>query len=897
MKRWLPIIILTLWMGLDQPARAQSASKPKSTKPASPPAAARPAKQPTAAPKSPAPRSAAPQPPAPKPPAPQASPAQDTRAATDPTDADNQFTLAYRLLQRGEKALATEAFEKFLKTHPTDRRIADTHYHLALLDRQAGRIKPALEHLKLVKDPLYVTPEAMDILHGQVLLEDGQSAPAVAILEKVDPKKIKDQEARASRDYLLGVGYANLNNAQAAVASFDRASEAESGVRAAALFQLGKLRASLNQTNAAIEALGAAAKASPEIAPSALSLAASLAYQQGQFDLAADQYQQIIRKHQSSDQFKPAIIGRLRALLAAGKTDALLAEHAAAVPLLAAQDRAEADYLQAAALVRMGKHKEASDAFDRFFAVSRKPDSLYGEALYLHAVCRYQLGHHDDVERLADAFVAQLPDHARLPELRFLHAQNAIKLGKNPAAIERLKSLMDHPNPDMASRAMLQRAALYEAIGRPAEATADYIIFSTRWPSHASAIDARRRAIDLAFSAANYPRVLEWSQSLLERTDLPAAQASAVRLKLALCHIKMADTQKAEAELDKILAGKPDETLQAMAKYYKGLLMAARISATPATATPGGTAFDPKQIKIVTDLLQGAMAGPLPASQKIEALHVVARLYRLSGQDAQALEIFQQLSAAKDPKTFDTPTALWIGQLWLQKGQADSALPWFTEVAGRAASTPAEQAEALLRMGQTHQLAARHAPAIACFQKSLSISSGFSEAARLGLAQCLRDSGKNEESLDQFDELVNVRSSRIAATALLESGMLQRKLAAVSTAAGDGAAAERRLTDARRRLNRVDILYNLTQLQPIPQRALIELALASSQAGQADLARQYLDKVIRQHAASPWAPVAEAERLALGGKEEAIAAMRKIEQATTDELIRAHVRQRMVEIK
>src|SRR5688500_8582551 len=146
--------------------------------------------------------------------------------------ADREFTFAARLLERGEHKLATEAFGEFVANFSDDPRVADAHYYLAVLARRAGDLDRAEAHLARVVAPKHVTDAALRVLRGQVKLERGKAAEAVAELEQVKADELTDDLSRATWSYLLGSAYRASGNPAAAVERFTVAGQPETAVRA-----------------------------------------------------------------------------------------------------------------------------------------------------------------------------------------------------------------------------------------------------------------------------------------------------------------------------------------------------------------------------------------------------------------------------------------------------------------------------------------------------------------------------------------------------------------------------------------------------------------------------------------------------------------------------------------
>lgn len=811
-------------------------------------------------------------------------------------EAQRQFTFAYRLLERGELDLAKDAFVDFVRRFEKDMRVPDAVYYLALLSRQRGDLLMAREWITRVKQPHRVPVVAVHLLRGQIMLESQNAAEAVRALEAVNPAELPDAETRATWHYLRGLAYDGVTNLPAAAEQFDKATEAESAIRQMALMELGRTRAKLDQKAAAIEALRLAAEGSDaEIAAAARSLAAELAYAGKQYDLAADLYGELVTRHQASKQFKTALIGRLRALLAAERFDQLLQQYPSIEPLLDDAARGEAWFMLGAAQVRQGKHAEAVATLTRFFEKhgSRHADSP--RAGYLMAIALY----HTDAAQF-DAWMARadqaLPEMPGRAELRYLQAQSAMKQNRHKEAIDLLTPLVQDEAGPYAQRGLLERAGLYEKLEQPQLASADYAMYVKRYGEDPFAASAGRRSIDLAFNAGQYGKVLELAGQWLSQPDRKAQDVAAVRFKLAIAQIKVGDTVAAQELLEQMLAGPLDDELATLADYYRGLLLAAQID-VPAGAVEAGAALTEHQrtsLDQAVAALQSAVGGKLPEAQAVEAYALLARLQRLAGRDGEAVKAFEQLRRRQSVDRFDPATAVWVGRRLLEGDAIHEALSWLTPLTDRPGVADPVRAEAMFRVAQGYHQMCKWKDAAEAYRKLIAFSKGYGDQGRLGLAQSLGQLGQVEEALAEYDGLVNVSSSRIAATALFDSAILHRDMAERYRTAGDAEATDRELREARRRLNRLDILYPLPQLDPLPQRTLVELGMIALKQNEPDKARELFQRLAEEHPAHAWTPAARAELLLLDGKKaDAVFLLTKLHRDSADAAILNHAEQRL----
>jgi len=785
-------------------------------------------------------------------------------------EADRQFTFAVRLMQQGESDLADDALEEFVRKYPDDRRVGDAHYYMALLARQRGDLRAAATHLDQVDNPLHVSVSAATMLRGQIKLETGNPAAAVAELEKIEPSKLPDNESRASWAYLLGAAYQSAGNPAAAAKHFDIASEADSSVRGLALLELGKTRIKLDKKPAAIEALTAAARSDIEssAAAEARSLAADLAYELKQYEMAGDLYKQVVQNHQASAYFKPALIGQLRALYAAGQDAELIKQYNATRQLLSPEAQGEALYLVAASHVRLDQYKKGMEALVDFFDRQDKDHPSSGEAAYLYAVCFY----HTDLEGF-DRWIAsvedQIPSMSHAHQIQYLRAQAAGKLDKPEAAIRHLKPVIDNPDNPYARRALLQRAALNEKLGQVDAASSDYALYAQRYGRDPRSVDAGRRAIDLAFSAGKFEQVAEQAQAWLMQENLDESAAAPVRLRLAVSMIKLDRDTGAMAVLDQLLKGKAADTIKSLAHFYRGLLLAGKAKAPQ----PG----EPDTTEPALEALDKALSGKLPDDQRTQAMRLAAQLHRIAGRGDQAIQRYEDLRKRLSADVFDTATALWVARNMAAQGQHESAVAWSNAVLQRKDEKPAALAEAMYIAAEAYAEINRCDQAIEMYRRLIAFSHGYGEQAQLGLAECLAATGKTDIAMEEYDGLINAESSDVAARALYRSAMLRRDRARRLAEAGDKNAAKAMIDEARKRLHRVTILYDLSELGDLPWKARLAVGRLAADADDREKARRNFQQVVDKADAGPWADAAKAEMLLLEGKlGDALFLMRKI---------------------
>ena len=798
--------------------------------------------------------------------------AVDSPLSAQDSAADREFTFAARLLERGEHGLATEAFDQFIARFADDQRVADAHYYLAILARRRGEAEAAERHLELVLNPRHVTAAALHMLRGQVKLERGQSAEALAELEQVKADALPDDNSRATWRYLLGSAYRAAGNLAGAAEQFDAAAKVDTAVRASALVELGKVRADLKQQNEAIDALmeALAANPSPALAAEARALAADLSYTLRQYDRAAELYQQIVQQHQASPAFGPAVAGVLRSLFAAGQYQKVLEQYEATRSLAPREQTAEVLYLVGTSHVQLQQYAKASDYFLQFLRLTGGEHRLAGEVAYHYALCFYHLDL-DAFEKWVASFEDDLPKMSRGPELQFLRAQAAISRNRPSQAVAYLAPLIKQPDGAHARQALAQRAALYEQLGQTAEASADYAEFARRFPDDPTALDAGRRAIDLAFRAGQFERAVELGESWLTRTNVAADQAAEVRLKVALSLLKLDRRDESLKALGALIETRPPAALGAQAHYWRGVLLAAESSAD-------GRAIE---------ALRQAVAGPLPEEQKAAAMTLIAQQHVKAGRQSDALEAYEQLRGLRSPEKFEPTVAVWVGRGLHQAGRDEAALLWLRPLVARRDVSEPIKAEALFHIGESLRRLGRHEEAIETYRQLVALSRGYEDQGRLGLAHALQAVGKPTEAINEYDALISASASEVAADSLLHSALL--RLGPMATSQGR--------QEARKRLNRIVILYDVPQLTFLVDRALMTLGDMDVADDRKDAARRQFAAVADRNPPSPWRDAAAAELAILDGNLGGAATLlRKMYHDSADPLLKVRAEQRLMAI-
>ena len=800
--------------------------------------------------------------------------------ASVPTEADNQFTFAVRLQQRGEIALAEDAFEDFLNLYPDDIRRADAHYYLALLAREQGQIADAMQHLRQAKGALHVQAEARQILHGQLLVQSKLPAEALKQLEPIDPAALIDDPSRATLHHITGVAYWQSGNQAAAAKRFEAAAAMDTPQRGRALLDLGRTYVSLKRPADALRVLREAARADADQAGPALLLAANIAYQQKQFDLAGQLYQQIIEQHQTHSAFGTALLGQMAVLSSQQRDAELIQQYAARAELMPDAHRGEALYLLTLAQFRTKAYDAAAASCDQF----RKQYPGHARTLdiaWMQATVHFTRGDYEAFDAAAQRYIAEFPASPRLWDMRQLFAQSAINQGAHDEAIARLTLLIDDEQAPSVAALLAQRGSVHGKAGRSAEALADYRRVIDNHPDYAQLTLVMLNAVDHATAVQDHEQAIRITDAVAQRADVVPDALAVAQFKKAVALIRSERSLEALAALDALLNVKLPPQFRALADYYRGLLLASRAhnENQPEGVDPlvGDARMEAYSQAIVS--LTAALDGPLGGAERVQSWQLLAKVYRLTDQVPKCLDAYQQLAQELPDAKFDLNTRLWIGvQLQVHDRPAE-ALVWLEPVLTVKELSGQVRAEALYRVAACYQKLEQYEPAAERFMKLAAFSTLYGEQGTLGLAQCLAALGRTDEALDEFDRLTDAAASAVAATALYEGAMLRRDLAAASQAGGDTKRARKLRIEARKRLQRVVILYQTPQLTPIPQQAAMALAELLVADGEVKQARRAIEELIERNDENVWGQLGRAELALLNGqRSDAVYQMRQVIQ-------------------
>jgi len=762
--------------------------------------------------------------------------------------ADQQFVFAYRLLERGEREAAAEAFEAFLDAYPRDPRRPDARYYRALIAHQAGRHAQARDLLEGASEPTRVPAHLFALLRARLAWTQEDAEAVLARLEPLETGGLEPATA-ASIELLRGLAYRKSGNPTAAVARFEAITGLEVPLVHRAHFEIGRTRREAGDADKALAAFARAAEAPDrELATRAALAAGHLARRIGRHDEAAEHYRRVVSSHQSSRAFPEAVVGLLWARRLGGRHHRVLELGRRHLRQLEGRHRAEALYVIGSTHADLEQHEDALEHFEKSRATAPLPE-LESRLLYRRALAHQALGDTGAMRSELQALRRRFPDSNLAEEAAYRLAATE----PDPeAAIRQLAEIIT-AGPDHAhyATALRERARRLDELGRLEAAARDltrYLESAGEKPEAAGLF-----LLDLLHRLGRHDELALRASELLELTRDPRTRAEA-RYRRAVAAIRLDRLGQAETDLTHLLEEAAETalppTLAGSAHYYRGLIHLAR--ERPEAARK--------------DLAAAAGDEGLPAAQRTSAWRLLHTAHRQDGDHekaARALRAAERVAAG----SLDAGEWAWLAEHALEAGDPDQAAR-DAEAALEAGAEAGARARALVLAGRAHRAAGRPAAALPALKEAIAIGTGVGLEARLALAGTLAEAGRPLEALTAYDELLGARRSGIAARALYESAALLEKLAAERRKAADLPAAREHRQEAVRRLKRLVLLFGFEALEPLPQKAHVALARLQARTGALEAAGKTLEELAEKYPGTGWDRLARALGAELAGNEQ-----------------------------
>lgn len=761
--------------------------------------------------------------------------------ANDPSH--QQFLFAYKLLQRGEDEMAAEAFDEYLADFPSAKRRGDAAYYRAMLHRRAADSQAAIDLLQDAPAPTLVPAYAIDLLRGQAQADLNRHAAAAESFEKIDTDQLQPATA-ASVLYLRGRAHRGADHLAAAARDFEAAGKLDSPVRARALIELSQVQREMGRADEAVKTLRRVLALDDTTAPAeAARLAGDLSFETGGYEQAVEFYQLVISGYPSSAHFGPAVVGTLWAHYAAGD-DARVIEsfkqHEAALPL---QDRVQAIYLTGSAHLRRGDAKAAADAFAR---ITRGDEAypLLDKALLKLAEALLKLEDYAGVREAIEKLRRLYPDSPLRADAAYLLAAADARQGRVERGAARLTELIDAgPENPYHAPALLHRARLYGANDKPRAAIADYQRYLAAAPDAPQTPSAALRLIALLTDTGKPAEAVQVADALRSRSKLPATVQQEAMYRRAVALLRDEKPGEALRQLDTLSKAHPLHPFQDAATYYRGLILVAQS----------------KPDEAVEPLTEAGRTEALDRASRVNAWRVLAAAQRDRGRDDASAKALAEIETLGGKEAMVGSELVWLGRYHVDADQPERAEPYLDAALDRRDKLkPALLAAALYETARMHRTAGRYDQALTVLEEVLAIGRGLDLDAQLEMARTLADMDRREAAADLFEGLSIADDSRIAAAALYEGAANQRAIAAARRKADDPVGAEVALREARKLLKRIVLLYAMPPLEPLPQRALLDLADIAAALDQPQQRVAELEELARKYPDGPYARYAKA---------------------------------------
>lgn len=560
------------------------------------------------------------------------------------------------LMARGLHALALKEYAALAENTPADAGLDVILARLAECQRRTGDNRAAdATCLRFERDfPNSQQRFGAAVTHALALAALGDALRSSRMFDILSAEPETPLDLRLTALYFSGENYFNAGEFEAAKARFtmllslsgkgeDSTSIRE--FRGFASLYLAEIAAKGGDDAAVTEALAAygrvaAAPETPRIGAEALFKGAYLAYVSGRHDEAVARFARLFAQYPGDQRIADARLPAAWANFNAGRhaEAAAFAEAALAAPGVAAAARAEALYLRAAALARLGNGAAALDAFSRLLAEC--PGSRFdGHARYERLVLLFKEGRHKAL--LDEARTFSDPPAELAPDVLWLQAEASEALGDAGRAAQFYAMLAArHPASPLAAEALYRSArhlreakswleaskafqrlalnhadsplvpyALYESgcclalLGRREEAVRDFDALLEKFPEHKLAPDAMLQK-GVAQRALGLTREAGATLDALAARHPSSEAAASARFERARIFYDAGDYPQAEALLRPLAAEAATPEARREASFLLGLALHAQGHGEEAAAQ-----FQP--------LLDGAMRDKLPLDRLI----------------------------------------------------------------------------------------------------------------------------------------------------------------------------------------------------------------------------------------------------------------------------------------
>lgn len=770
------------------------------------------------------------------------------------SDAEHQqFLFAYKLLQRGDVAEASAAFDEYLGKFPAGEKVGDAQYYRALLYRKAGQDDKAMGLLQSAKSPTIVPAYAVKLLLGQILSDQGKFKESLGPLEQIQTDGLDDKVA-VSALYLKGLAYRGAGNLEASATALADAAQLDTPMKARALLDLAKVRALMKDSVKAITALERClAIEDQSMIPEAARFAGDLSYNAGEYGKAIRYYNTVATRFQSSLHFAPAVVGMLWAQFADSRYDDLKKTFDRVIDALPATDRLAAYYLVGSAYQEQAAHEQAVAMLSK---VAGRPGSLpiQEKVLYKLALSQFELEQYNAMQATVGSLLKRFPDTKLAVDVAFLQATADAKSGRVLQGAARLTQFVDQGKTSpYYQQALLRRAHLYETNGEIEPASQDYRSYlDTIDTPTATSLQAGFRLMELLGAMNQHDKVIGLSTGVLQIGDKTLRTPQVEQEAL----YRLAVAQRYKGDLDQALATHRRLTREHPVNPYRAesLLEQGLIRMTQGDSDRG--------VPLLLDAIEHQGLGK---PSKLSAARIVAQYYADNDKDQQAYEMrakMQQSFADRDG-ILTNDEKVWMAEYLLQQGKPKQAERFASGAWGGSVKE-----KAMLLTGRAQRMNASLDEAMQTLSEVRAVSERYGTEAWLEIALVYRDQDKDAEALNELVALQNPdRGHMIASRALYEAGLIYLSQYRNDRSTSPNQA-EASAKAAREAFKKLWLLYPDRAGENQAKRACLALAELQQLMGDAVAEVKTLEELATVHPDSPYASFAKGLLAIRAGKRE-----------------------------
>ncbi|WP_432797727.1 tetratricopeptide repeat protein [Poriferisphaera sp. WC338] len=767
------------------------------------------------------------------------------------TNAEHQqFLFAYRLMQRGEADLATEAFEQYLDQFPEGDKRGDAMYYQAVLLQHAGRSDQAAALLSKVTSTKLVPASALNLMRGQVNLDEKRYDAALEHLEKINEAKLSKNGVAVAK-FLKGRAYRGAGNLEAAAKHLREAGVHPGKVQPQALLELSRVLLKLDKTQDAINSVKQCLALNNNATEAeAARLGGDLSYQLGDYAQAIQFYERVIRAHQTNEHFQPSVLGMMWSHHAAGRYEIVFKKLEENAEVLQEEQLGEAFYIAGASAAAADHHELAVQLLED--ALKRATSgTLREKMLYRLAVSQFEMGWIFEMKQTVKKLETEIPQSELLADAQFLIAVAEAEQGDASIGAAKLTEMInkgvDHP---YYKQAVLRRARLYEKNGKFEAAAKDYQRYVEIGNlDNPAVVGAALKYLDLNLKLGEYKEVEAVTKLMLETTGLEAGAEQEARFRLMLSLIRQNRHEEALRELDTLDEKFPLHGHRTVATYYRGLLL-----------------MSLEQDQLATEALNKA-AGfeTLPLELRVNALRLLGIQHRQNKAFDDALAVIRNLEGLVGASELKEDELLWLSNYFAEQHLDDQAVRYLLVLTALPPSEPqgdntetgtakpaitysdSARAQGLYMLGQIYRREGELEQARTALAEVFALGKGFDLESRIEMALLSADEGRFEQALAELSDLRSSEASEIAARALLESARIHRRIAQRRLLEADQTGATESREASMKLLKRLVLLYPYRELEPLPQKGYLELASVLRVMGQDNDSREAVMEMIEHY--------------------------------------------------